>query len=186
MLFFHLLCLTLSHDNRFQISGCTCEFHNTWYFHIFWSQLSRHSSWRVVDYSWKHHSRLFFHRRYSNCRAWFKDVVFNRPVLALSIGKSTALLLSAVQCTPKGRLLMESVFVSGKSPSCKESKIILSPNSKIWSTFSAVQWQQAEEPSLSNNKADMLIADRASPLDNTLNRSWPWWIYCVKGSLFQK
>ena len=38
-------------------------------------------------------------------------------------GKSTALLLSAIHCTAKGRLLMESVSVSGISPSCKESKV---------------------------------------------------------------
>ena len=76
---------------------------------------------------------------------------------------------------------MESVYVSGIRASCKESEFILSPNSKIWSSFSAAQWQQADEPSLSNNKADRLtknnIADR--PLDNTQNRSWPWWIYSV-------
>ena len=53
--------------------------------------------------------------------------------------KLTTLLLSAIQCIAKGRLLRESVSVSGISPSCKESKLIFLPNSKIWSTFSAVQ-----------------------------------------------
>ena len=60
-------------------------------------------------------------------------------VVVCDVGKPIALLLSTIQCTAKGRSLLESVSVSGISPSCKESKFILSPNSKIWSTFSAVQ-----------------------------------------------
>ena len=60
-------------------------------------------------------------------------------VLVCDVGKPITLLLSAIQRTAKGRLLMESISVSGISPSWKESKYILLPNSKIWSTFSAVQ-----------------------------------------------
>ena len=88
-------------------------------------------------------------------------------VLVCDVGKPIALLLSAIQCTAKGRLLLESISVSGTSPSYKESKFILSPNSKIWSTFSAVQWQQlnklTEEPSLSNKKADRLMKQHCRP-----------------------
>ena len=44
--------------------------------------------------------------------------------------------------------------------------------------FSAVQWQQAEEPSLLNKKADRLMKNNGNniadgPLDNALNLSWP-------------
>ena len=100
-----------------------------------------------------------------------------------------ASLLSAIQRTDFGRLLIERVAVSGVTPSCKELKYILSPTDypvsrkslisprlppdKIWSTFSAVQRQLTEEQSRSNSNAERLIKQHCRPLDKELNRSSP-------------
>ena len=102
-------------------------------------------------------------------------------VLVCDVSKPIALLLSAIQCTTKGQLLMESVSVSSISPSCKKSKFILSPIPKYGPRF-----PQSNDNKLRNQVYQTRrltgswnnIADCS--LDNTLlNHLWPWWIYSV-------